>query len=174
MTAKPVVYFAYGSNMSTAWLRMRTPGCVPLGIATLPGHVLRFHKRSNDGSGKCNALAGGNDTKVIGVLFSFDPAELAELDRAEGAGAGYERAMVTVTDEAGDSRKVLTYLATPDHIDDSLKPYGWYKDVVLAGAREHGLPSDYIADHIQPVEAVEDPDKARDRKQRAKFERAGR
>jgi cation transport regulator ChaC len=164
--AKPVVYFAYGSNMWTARLRTRTPGCVPLGIATLPGHALRFHKRSNDGSGKCNAFAGGNDNEVVGVLFRIDPAELTELDRAEGAGAGYERAMVTVIDETGRSQKVLTYLATPDYIDDSLKPYGWYKDVVLAGAREHGLPSDYIADQIQSVEAVEDPDKTRDSRQR--------
>ena len=84
---EPVVYFAYGSNMSTARLRKRMPSCKPLGIATLPGHALRFHKRSKDKSGKCNAFASGNDNSVIGVLFSFDPAERAKLDEAEGVGA---------------------------------------------------------------------------------------
>jgi hypothetical protein len=53
---EPVVYFAYGSNMSTARLRERMPSCKPLGTATLPGHALRFHKRSTDKSGKCNAF----------------------------------------------------------------------------------------------------------------------
>jgi hypothetical protein len=165
---EPVVYFAYGSNMSTARLRERTPSCKPLGIATLPGHELRFHKRSIDKSGKCNAFArDNNNSEVIGVLFSFDPAERAKLDKAEGVGSGYEHAMVTVVNEKGRRRKVLTYLATPDYIDDDLKPYSWYKDFVLAGSREHGLPSEYIAEYIQSVDAIEDPDKTRDAKQRA-------
>jgi hypothetical protein len=164
---EPVVYFAYGSNMSTDRLRERMPSCKPTGIATLSGHVLRFHKRSTDKSGKCNAFASGNDSSVIGVLFNFDPAERAKLDEAEGVGSGYERAMVTVINEKGRRRKVLTYLAMPDYIDNSLKPYGWYKDFVLAGAREHDLPPEYIAEYIQSVEAIEDPNKRRDKKQRA-------
>lgn len=171
---EPVVYFAYGSNMWTARLRKRMPGCKPLGIATLPGYALRFHKRSIDKSGKCNAFASGNDSSVIGVLFSFDSAERPKLDKAEGVGRGYEPAMVTVINEKGRRRKVLTYLATPKYIDDSLKPYNWYKDFVLAGCSEHGLPLKYIAEYIQSVEAIEDPDKARDKEQRAALESAGR
>lgn len=162
-----VVYFAYGSNMSTARLRERMPSCKPLGIATLPGHTLRFHKRSVDKSGKCNALATDDGQSVIGVLFSFDPSERAALDRAEGVGNGYAHATVTVLNDKGRRRKVLTYLATPDSIDDSLRPYGWYKEFVLAGAREHGLPQDYVAAQILSVEAVEDPDKVREMKQQA-------
>ena len=171
---EPVVYFAYGSNMATARLRERMPSCKPLGIATLPGHTLHFHKRSADKSGKCNAVARGDENSVIGVLFSFDPAERANLDKAEGVGRGYEPATVTVINHKGRRRKVLTYLATPDHIDDSLKPYSWYKDFVLAGGREHALPPEYIAEYIQSVEAIHDPDKARDKKQRATLGNPGR
>ena len=160
--------------MSTARLRERMPSCKALGIATLPGHALHFHKRSADKSGKCNAVASGNDNRVIGVLFSFDPAERAALDKAEGVGNGYEHAMVTVINDKGRRRKVLTYLATPDYIDDSLKPYGWYKDFVLAGGREHGLPPEYIADYIQSVKAIEDPNKTRDKKQRSTLGGPGR
>jgi hypothetical protein len=119
-----------------------------------------------DRSGKCNAFASGNNNRVVGVLFSFDPAERAKLDAVEGVGRGYEHAMVTVINEKGRRQKVLSYLATPDYIDDSLKPYGWYKDLVLAGGREHELPPDYIAKYIQSVEAIEDPNKARDKEQR--------
>ena len=171
---EPVVYFAYGSNMSTARLRERMPSCKALGIASLPGHALHFHKRSTDKSGKCNAFASGNENIVIGVLYSFDPAERAKLDDAEGVGNGYEHAMVTVINQKGRRRQVLTYLATPDYIDDSLKPYSWYKEFVLAGSREHGLPPAYIAEYIQSVEAIEDPNKVRDKKQRALLRRRGR
>jgi hypothetical protein len=164
---EPVVYFAYGSNMSTVRLRERVPSCKPIGVAKLPGYELRFHKRGRDKSGKCNAFASGNDNGVVGVLFSFDPAERATLDQHEGLGRGYERAMVTVINDQGRRRKVLTYLATPDYIDDGLKPFSWYKDFVLSGGMEHGLPPEYIAKYIQPVEAIEDPNKARDKKQRA-------
>jgi AIG2-like family len=170
----PFVYFAYGSNMSTERLRERMPSCKPIGIATLPGHALRFHKRSVDKSAKCNAFASGNDDSVIGVLFSFDPAERAKLDNAEGVGSGYEHAMVTVINDKGRRRKVLTYLATSDYIDDSLKPYGWYKDFVVAGGKEHGLPPEYIAECIQSVNAIQDPNKTRDDKQRATLESPGR
>jgi hypothetical protein len=159
---EPVVYFAYGPNMSVAQLRKHIDSCKPLGAATLSGYELRFHKRSRDKSGKCNAFASGNNNSVIGVLFSFDPVERAKLDAAEGVGSGYEHAMVTVINEKGHRRKVLTYVATPDYIDDSLKPYGWYKDVVVAGGKEHGLPPEYIAEYIQSVEVIEDSNTKRD------------
>lgn len=164
------VYFAYGSNMSTARLRKRMQSCKRLGTATLPGHTLRFHKRSIDKSGKCNAFASGDNENVVGVLFSFDPAERSKLDVAEGLGRGYAHARVTIINEAGYRQKVLTYLATCDYIDDSLKPYSWYKDFVLAGAREHGLPPAYIEEYIASVEAIDDPNTTRDKEQRATLE----
>lgn len=160
------VYFAYGSNMATARLRERMPSAEPMGLATLPGHALRFHKRSVDGSGKCDAYAVEDD-EVVGVLFRFDPAERPALDKAEGVGSGYERVTVTVLNDNGNRRKVLTYLATPSHIDDQLKPYSWYKELVLAGAAEHGLPPGYIAERIEAVKTSEDPNQERAAKQRA-------
>jgi len=165
---EPAEYFAYGSNMATARLRERMPSAKPLGIATLSGHELRFHKRSKDGSGKCNAFAtDGDESAVVGVLFSFDPAERRKLDAAEGAGKGYDATTVTVVNDKGRRRKVLTYIASNETIDESLKPYSWYKDHVLAGGREHGLPQDYIDECIANVEAVEDADVARAARERA-------
>ena len=67
----------------------------------------------------------------------------------------------------GRRRKVLTYLAAPEAIDDNLKPYGWYKDHVLISATEHGLPEDYVAEFIEAALAIEDPDLARDQRERA-------
>lgn len=165
---EPTEYFAYGSNMATARLRGRMPSAEPLGLATLPGHALRFHKRSTDKSGKCNAFATGDgEDAVIGVLFSFNPVDRAALDKAEGAGKGYEPTVITVINDKGRRRKVLTYFATPEAIDDSLKPYSWYKGHVLVGAHEHDLPHDYVAECIEAVQADEDPNRDRDQKERA-------
>lgn len=169
-----VVYFAYGSNMSTARLRERMPSCKPLGIATLLRHELRFHKRSKDKSGKCNAYATDDpDDSVVGVLFSFDPKERSKLDKAEGVGNGYEHANVTVINDKGRRRKVLTYVATADYIDDALQPYDWYKDFVLAGAEEHALPEEYVDEFIRSVASIPDPNKGRDKRERATLKATG-
>jgi cation transport regulator ChaC len=166
--ASPLIYFAYGSNMSPARLKARTPSARVLGTATLPGHVLRFHKRSRDKSGKCNVFATANSAdRVLGVLFAIDKAERSKLDGAEGLNKGYHDATVTVINEHGRRRKVLTYVATPDSIDDNLKPYTWYKDFVVSGAKECGLPTDYVSEFIEAVEAVDDPDEKRAQRERA-------
>lgn len=148
-------YFAYGSNMSSARLSApdRVPSCVPVGIATLPGYTLRFHKRSKDGSGKCNALFTGNsDDKVIGVIFDLPLTQKAALDRAEGLGSGYDEIKVNLTLPDGTSTEAVAYTANPEWIDDNLRPYDWYRNYVLAGAEEHCLPADYIETFVRSVE----------------------
>lgn len=160
------IYFAYGSNMSTARLRKRMPSCEPLGLATLPEHTLRFHKRSVDKSGKCDAFATDDGDTVIGVLYRFDPTDRPTLDQAEGFGNGYDHAIVTVIDEQGHRKKALTYIASPGFIDDTLKPYTWYKDLVLLGGKEHHLPASYLAERIESVVSITDPDKTRELKQK--------
>lgn len=50
-------------------------------------------------------------------------------------------------------------------LDDSLRPYDWYKALVLAGAREQKLPPEYVVG-IENVGAIKDPDTARDKRHR--------
>lgn len=42
-----------------------------------------------------------------------------------------------------------------------LKPYSWYLRFVVEGAKQHGLPEEYVAT-LEAVRAIEDPDKERD------------
>ena len=83
-------YFAYGSNMLHERLQRRVPSAVPMGIAILDGYRLVFHKKSVDGSAKCD-LVLDDASKAYGVLFQMKEEELPFLDRAEGVGFGYER-----------------------------------------------------------------------------------
>jgi gamma-glutamylcyclotransferase len=159
-------YFAYGSNMSIARLRERVPSASLIGCHTLGAHDLRFHKASKDGSGKCDACFTDNsDDIVYGALFEMDPAQKSDLDRAEGLGSGYELKEVNVIAADGSFINATTYVATK--INKNLKPYSWYVNHVLVGAKETSLPVDYIQKKIEAVEAIEDDDKERYAKEHA-------
>lgn len=137
-------YFAYGSNMLLAWLRTRVPGARVIGHAYVTGRKLEFHKASRDGSGKCSILQTTNLSDVVhGVLFEIPSEQMAALDRAEGAGYGYERTSIDIT---FDDKVVsaVVYVAKSKYVDYRLQPYDWYHELVLAGAQENHLPADYI------------------------------
>src|SRR5207247_6479737 len=69
-----MLYFAYGSNMCTARLRGRDSSATPVRIGKLLNHSLRFHKRSTDGSAKCDAyyFTGKPQDVIWGVIFEID------------------------------------------------------------------------------------------------------
>jgi gamma-glutamylcyclotransferase (GGCT)/AIG2-like uncharacterized protein YtfP len=165
--------FAYGSNMCTARLRARVPSARPVGRAFLPRHTLRFHKRGwRDGSGKCDAFPSGDaGAGMWGVVYRIDPTEKPALDRIEGLGRGYEEKRVTVTDPAGRIHQAWAYHAHRSAIDPNAVPFGWYRDLVLAGAAEHHLPDDYVRRLIAGQGTVADPDDVRARRHRALTER---
>ncbi len=155
VTEDEILYFAYGSNMSSHRLRARVPSAHKMINAVLTGHQLRFHKQSHvDGSAKCDAYQTGlADDRVMGVIFSFQHSEKPELDRVEGLGEGYEIKWVQVVTVDNQWVEAYTYVATD--IDASLRPFDWYKAHVLAGAREQDLPAEYIA-AIELVQAQAD------------------
>lgn len=151
-------YFAYGSNMSHQRLLARIPVTRMQGVFWLQQHELRFHKIGRDGSAKCDAHFTGTGGVVFGVLYELQPGSKQLLDRIEGLGRGYREKSVAVHSDSGTSISALTYYAT--HIDDSLLPYTWYKQHVLHGAREAGLPAQHI-NQIAAVQALPDPDAGR-------------
>ncbi len=154
-----VLYFSYGSNMSTERLKNRVSSARIVTVAWLENHKLEFHKRSKDGSGKCDAVYIGNAKDIVyGVVFEMTVLEKQELDKSEGLGNGYEQKDISIITRNGGKLNAVTYYAK--EIDPSLKPYRWYKEHVLRGAREHGLPSEYIAT-IEVVNAVPDLDRKR-------------
>lgn len=136
-------YFAYGSNLHPLRLAARTPSCRALAVGWLPGHVLRFHKRGHDGSGKCNVWPTGRvDDRVWGVVYTLAPGELEALDGFEGE--RYRRRRLMVHTRQG-VLAAATYTARAGQTDDDLVPYRWYRALVACGARLHGLPRAWIA-----------------------------
>ncbi|MGT2457840.1 gamma-glutamylcyclotransferase family protein [Cupriavidus basilensis] len=162
-TPHPMLNFAYGSNMLTARIRERVPSARALGVATLRGHQLRWHKASKDGSGKCDVFAASDIDCVSGVLYELSLSDKDALDRAEGLGRGYSERRVDVN-FMGDTVAASVYYATA--VDPMLKPYTWYKELVVAGARQHGLPPEYIH-ALQGAGAMDDANLARHAKNMA-------
>ena len=162
-----IAYFAYGSNLCLGRLRSRVADAQFVEAASLPGHVLKWHKRSNkDGSGKCSIGQHGDGSGIVqGAIFSLPEDQKVDLDRAEGRGFGYEEVSIEVETATGP-KECVTYRAEATHIDDSLRPFSWYRDLVVAGAEALELHPDYV-ELLRRTPAIDDPDRARDMKQRS-------
>jgi gamma-glutamylcyclotransferase len=114
--------------------------------------------RCRSRSSKCDAFETRSDGDLIwGVVFDIPPSEKKGLDKAEGLGKGYNERTVDLITRSGDAMTAFTYCADKTAIAGGLFPYSWYKELVLKGATEHGLPPDYIARSIETVIATEGP-----------------
>ena len=148
------VCFAYGSNMLIKKLRSRCPSAVKIGVCKIKKHVLKFHKVSDDKSGKCDCELTQIETdEVYGVLFRIDKSQQTNLDGIEGFGKGYGKKVVDVTTLEEGNDKAVMYFATKK--DTTIKPFDWYKNQVVQGARENCLPEDYIK-KIESFESIPD------------------
>ncbi|MDX1519933.1 MAG: gamma-glutamylcyclotransferase family protein, partial [Gammaproteobacteria bacterium] len=163
-----MLYFAYGSNLHPLRLGERLLSPEFISIATLPYHRLVFHKLGVDRSGKATLLATGSDNDMVyGAVYEMEDSHREQLDEIEGE--GYLSREIVVT---GGDRELscYTYIAHPEWLDKTLKPYHWYKDLVLLGAKYLELPEDYIAS-INSLESVNDPDTHRTRENRQLIDR---
>jgi len=153
-----MLYAAYGSNLHPVRLTRRLPSARLVGTACLPKWSLRFHKRSEDGSGKCSIIDGNDDAHF--AVFEISVEDKLALDEIEGVGNGYSGISLSIPGLGG----CVSYIAEETHVDDSLLPYDWYRELVLAGARYHGFPDHYVAE-IEMIRALPDPDSERGARQ---------
>lgn len=153
--------------MCTGRLRARVPSAQPVAVAQLLQHRFGFEKLSNDGSAKGNAFFTGRESDVVwGVVFDIDPKQKPALDNAEGLGHGYGEKQVTVTDRSGRRCDCVMYYAEPSHLVAGRGPSSWYKRFVVEGARQHGLPPEYVDQQLAAPPASEDPNRPRDARNR--------
>lgn len=138
------LYFAYGANMFSR--RINASNIAPSAIAVSSGYILgrrfTFGKVSRDGSGKSNIETTGNQrNRVYGVLYKINVKDRENLNQAEGLGTGYSELNVPVVTSTG-THTAVTFAGS--YKEAVLRPYHWHKAMVIVGAIEHGLPSEYI------------------------------
>ena len=156
-----MLYFAYGSNMSIKRFKQRVTSATFVGQYILAEHRLKFHKIGKDYSGKCDAYLTGNQEDIVfGVVFNFDLKEKHQLDRAEDLGVGYQDKKVRLVNPEGKILEAYTYYAIK--INPMLKPFSWYKEHVIAGARKARFPENYL-NYIIDYPEIEDHNKDREK-----------
>ena len=134
----------------------RTPSAKATGTGFITKRRLTFHKLSCDGSGKCDIESTENiSDRVYGVLFEIDDSEKGKLDETEGLGRGYDEEPVVDVVTSTNTIKARTYIATKK--ESALRPYHWYKALVISGAIEHGLPEPYV-EWLRTFKSQADPD----------------
>ena len=165
-----IYYFAYGSNLHPMRLMERVPSAELVGVAEHSNHKLTFHKKSTDDSSKCNMFNSANESDLIyGAIYKLKPEHKNELDGFEGKGYGYLDNQIMLKHN-GNEYCCFTYLAQQSHMVDNLKPYHWYKQLVILGAQYLELPEWYISS-IEEIDSMEDPDQSRKREKEELIER---
>jgi len=149
-----MLYFAYGSNLEPNQMLARCPQHRVVGLAVLRDHRIAFPLYSQRWGGGVASVVTTHGESVWGVLHDLTESDLAALDGYEGFRGPadqhnvYDRDHVTVElirpDDGSVPRRVLawTYLARPSNPSP---PSRRYLDAILAGARHHRLPEDYVA-----------------------------
>jgi len=153
-------YLAYGSNLHPVRLSERVASAELLGVVELRQYRLVFQKRGWDGSSKCNLVHTGHESDGIhGALYQIDSGHKPALDVFEGKGNGYDHSQLTIEFQ-GQDYSCFTYFAQTSHIEIGLKPYHWYKQLVVLGAKHLQFPDAYVRS-IDSINSMEDSDQIR-------------
>lgn len=148
------LYFAYGSNMVSKQMLERCPDCEVTGVAKLVDHRLAFTRFSRNRQSWVADIVEAPGSDVWGVLYGLSRRDRDELDANEGHPSAYRRGPITVLDVDGNVVAACTYRVVTKQPEKP--PAAAYWRLLVEGAREHGLPPDYIA-RLETLERADDP-----------------
>ena len=129
--------------MSSAELGAWCPSHRVLGPAELPDHRLAFLRRSIRWGAGVVDIVPAPGRSVWGVLYEL-PLGPGELDAKEGAGFAYRRREVEVV-RGGSQFAALAYEVIEKEPAE-VRPRPDYVELLVTGARENGLPAEYVAE----------------------------
>ena len=135
-----MILFAYGSNLAAEEV---APGARFLGPAVLRDYELALGRRSIRWGGGVVDVSAAPGEVVWGAAYDAPEAALELLDRKEGAGFAYRRRAVTLELD-GQAREAVAYEVI-DKDPDAPPATPEYAALVLRGARERGLPEEWLA-----------------------------
>lgn len=107
LPAKPVLYFAYASNLNKKRMQEHCPQSKPRFTAVLPNYKLVFTGWSREWHGGKAGLQPYRGEKVKGAIYEVPEACFRRLDTFE---IGYTRINVTIFDEDNQSHPAVTYI----------------------------------------------------------------
>lgn len=139
-------YFAYGSNMNLGQMKNRCPSARFLHCTMLRGYKFVYDGCSSRRGGAVANVVKSENGIVYGALFEVDETCIKKLDRHEGYPTCYQREVVEVLDDKNNAFKAIIYLR---ETQQEGQPSDEYRNLVLQGAIDCGLPEDYIDTFIK-------------------------
>jgi gamma-glutamylcyclotransferase len=122
--------------------------------ARLDGHRLTFDLPVGPGERGVANLAPDPAASTWGVCYLLEADACAHLDRTEGVHRGYYRRLdVTVVADGDAHLAAFAYQGALRMA--GRKPSARYLGLLLAGAREHGLPAEWIR-HLEGLDLAID------------------
>jgi gamma-glutamylcyclotransferase len=136
-------YFAYGSNMEhRLMLEERCPGSEFVGRAILDGYWMVYDGFSPSWGGALANIAPSRQDEVWGGLYEITEEHLAKIDSYEGCPRHYQRSLLDVLRSGGKGKvQAWVYYRQPQAVG---VPSRRYLEALVQGARDCGLPEDYI------------------------------
>jgi cation transport regulator ChaC len=137
-------YFAYGSNLHDAIFRERRAMAAQVTRRGWLDHfTLRFNLPIGPGERGVANVEPAPGERVWGALYLLEPADCERLDRSEGVHMGaYRRLAIEVCQDDGARCAAFTYVSSATRADR--KPSARYLALIVEGARQRGLPDDYV------------------------------
>ena len=136
-----MLYFAYASNMNQAQMKRWCPGSRFIKTVLLEGHRFVYDGFSVPWDGAVGNIVNAANEGVWGALYGITERDRLTLDSFEGYPRSYDHKEVEVRDRDGRTHRAMTYFRTGRALG---KPHPDYERVVLDGAKECGLPEDYV------------------------------
>ena len=133
----PIFYFAYGSNMNLDQMAMRCPGADVGPVACLGGW--KYFINGNGYAG----IEKDDNSEVIGCLWTLKDKHWKALDHYEGVAGGYYERMEMDLELLGEQSTVRCWVYLSCNYEYGV-PAARYQQVVVEGARQVGLPADYL------------------------------
>jgi gamma-glutamylcyclotransferase (GGCT)/AIG2-like uncharacterized protein YtfP len=137
-------YYAYGSNLSTRYIRHYCPSAALVMKADLPNFQVEFRHYSENRQGGISSIIEAPGQLVQGVIYEVPEEELVDLDILESVPEGlYRRDTFLVLGADGQWHKADLY-----RVSNPTGPYPpskEYLEDMIEGAREHGLTPEYTA-----------------------------
>jgi gamma-glutamylcyclotransferase (GGCT)/AIG2-like uncharacterized protein YtfP len=129
-------YWAYGSNLNVAQMRVRCPRA-----KKIKKMYARFARLEFRGSADVDIVAGGSELTCPGGLWSITPECEATLDVFEGVTKGTYAKWYFDTEIDGKTERVLFY----KKISNGLKPpLEYYYQTIFRGYKNFGLNTNHL------------------------------
>ena len=136
-----MLYFAFASNMNRGQMKRWCPASRFLKTVVLRGFRFVYDGFSVTWDGAVGNIVKSEPESVWGALYEVTERDRLTLDAFEGYPRSYDHKEVEVKDREGNAYSAMTYIRTGRALG---KPHPDYERIVIDGAKECGLPEEYI------------------------------